>query len=116
MLFKTFDLYLSLFKNRLYHSVGGPIMMISEVSNSAKHGFKMFLLLLVIINLNLAILNLIPIPILDGGQILFTTIEAIIRRPIPESIRITIHYICWILAIGLTLYLSCKDLFKLFIK
>lgn len=114
MLVSTFKQYLSLFKNRLYGSVGGPIMMISEVSKSAKHGFRIFLLLLVIINLNLAILNLIPIPILDGGQILFTTIEAIIRQPIPEVLRIGIHYVCWIAAIALTLYLSYQDILKLF--
>lgn len=113
MLVSTFKQYLSLFKDRLYGSVGGPIMMISEVSKSAKHGFRIFLLLLVIINLNLAVLNLIPIPILDGGQIFFTTIEAIIHRPIPEVIRIGVHYVCWVLAILLFIYLSYKDLLKL---
>lgn len=112
LLIKTFNQFKFLFKNKDYQSVGGPLMMISEVSSSAKHGFRIFLLLLVLVNLNLAILNLIPIPILDGGQILFTTIEAIIRRPIPESIRIGIHYICWICAIALTLYLSYKDILK----
>lgn len=114
ILVKTFNQYASLLKNKGYQSVGGPIMMISEVSKSAKHGFKIFLLLLVIININLAILNLIPVPILDGGQILFTTIEAIIRRPISETIRIGIHYVCWIAAIALTIYLSYKDILKLF--
>lgn len=114
ILIKTALQYKSLFQNRLYQSVGGPIMLISEVVNSAKHGFKMFLLLLVLVSLNLAILNLIPIPILDGGQILFTTIEAIIGRSIPEKIRLGIHYICWVAAIILVLYLSYKDLFKIF--
>ena len=112
LLVKTFQQYLALFKDKMYGSVGGPLMMISAVSNSAKDGFRAFLLLLVIINLNLAILNLIPIPILDGGQILFTTIEAIIRRPIPENIRLGIHYVCWILAIILTIWLSCHDIFR----
>jgi regulator of sigma E protease len=113
MLFKMAGQFKSIFQNKQYQAVGGPIMIISEVANSAKHGFRIFLLLLVIISLNLAILNLIPIPILDGGQILFTTIEAIIRRPIPENIRIGIHYVCWIAAISLFLYLSYKDIFKL---
>lgn len=112
LLIKTCQQYLALFKDKMYGSVGGPLMMISAVSNSAKDGFRAFLLLLVIINLNLAILNLIPIPILDGGQILFTTIEAIIRRPIPENIRMGIHYACWILAIILTIWLSCHDIFR----
>jgi len=112
LLVKTVQQYISLFKNKMYQAVGGPLMMISEVSNSTKHGLRMFLLLLVIINLNLAVLNLIPLPILDGGQILFTTIEAIIRRPIPEQIRMGVHYICWILAIGLTIFLSYKDIFR----
>lgn len=112
LIIKTIQQYIGLFKNKLYGSVGGPLMMISAVSNSAKDGLRAFLLLLIIVNLNLAILNLIPIPILDGGQILLTTIEAIIRRPIPENIRIGIHYVCWILAIILTIWLSYNDIFR----
>ena len=103
----------SMFQHRQYQAVGGPIMIISEVANSAKHGLRVFLLLLVIISLNLAVLNLIPLPILDGGQILFTTIEALIRRPIPENIRLVIHYACWIGAILLAIYLSYQDILKL---
>ncbi len=103
----------SMFQHRQYQAVGGPIMIISEVANSAKHGLRIFLLLLVVISLNLAVLNLIPLPILDGGQILFTTIEALIGRSIPEKIRLGIHYACWFSAILLAIYLSYQDILKL---
>jgi len=59
MLIKTAQQYKMLFQNKMYKSIGGPIMLISEVANSAKHGLRMFLLLLIIVSLNLAVLNLI---------------------------------------------------------
>jgi regulator of sigma E protease len=69
---------------------------------------------LAIISINLAILNLLPIGALDGGQLLFTTIEAIIRREIPEIIRLGINIASWVLILSLTLYLSYKDILRIF--
>ncbi len=106
----------SLFQQRSLQSIGGPVMIISEMTNSAKYGPRILIFFLVIISLNLAVLNLIPVPILDGGQILFTTIESLIGRAIPDTIKLTIHYICWFGAIALAIYLSYKDLFKIFFK
>ena len=63
-----------------------------------------------LISINLAILNLIPLPILDGGQILFYSIEALFRRPLPENVRMAIHYASWIFIMTLMVYLSFKDL------
>jgi regulator of sigma E protease len=93
--------------------MGGPVMIIAMTTRAAASGFKILLLLLAIISINLAILNLIPLPILDGGQILFYTIEAVIRRPLPDKIREYIHIGTWIMFILLFLYLSAKDIFRL---
>lgn len=91
--------------------MGGPLQIISVVTKGAGQGFSVFLLILAIISINLAVLNLIPLPILDGGQILFYTIEAIIRRPISPRIREYIHIASWILALLFMLYLSAQDLY-----
>jgi len=106
--------FISLFKQCSTDGVGGPLMIISSMMQGARFGFKIWLLLLAIISVNLAVLNLIPVPILDGGQILFTVIEAVLRRPLSEHIRMIIHYICWIAVMLLVVYLSCKDIKTIF--
>lgn len=95
--------------------IGGPVLVITETIKGAQKGLKTFLLFLAIISINLAILNLIPLPILDGGQILFVTIETIIGKQLPK-LREYIHIISWIAVMGLLFYLTLKDigLLKLF--
>jgi regulator of sigma E protease len=61
----------------------------------------------------LAILNLIPLPILDGGQILFYTIEAIIGRSIPDKIREYIFIGTWLGFMLLTIYLVGQDIMRI---
>jgi regulator of sigma E protease len=110
---QTLSAFSSIFTRRSVSGLGGPIAVISETIKGAKQGMKIFLLLLAFISINLAVLNLIPLPILDGGQIAFTTIEAILRRPVSEQIKIVIHYICWIGILLLALYLTFEDLRKI---
>jgi regulator of sigma E protease len=102
-----------MFTDRSMDKVGGPLMVISQTIKGAEKGAKVFMLLLAFISINLAMINLIPLPIMDGGQILFYTIEAIIRRPLPDQVRIYIHYACWIAVLVLVLYLSAKDILRM---
>ncbi len=92
--------------------MGGPLMIISAAATSAGQGFSMFLLLLAFISVNLAALNLIPLPILDGGQILVIAIELVLRRQLPEKAKIAIAYGCWAVLLSLMFYLSIKDVFR----
>ena len=104
----------NLFVTRDTSQMAGPISIISEMSKAASKGFGIFLILLAIISINLAILNLIPLPIFDGGQMLFYTIEAIIGRSLPIKVREGIHIVSWILIMLLILYLSGKDILRIF--
>ncbi len=72
--------------------VSGPIGIVTFGASRVTHGFMATLVLLSIISIDLAIINLLPIPGLDGGRLLFVIIEGIMRRPIPEKIvsRVTI--------------------------
>ncbi len=106
---KTFQGYAGIFTRADVKNMGGPIMIISLNMKFAAQGFLMLLLFLAIISINLAILNLIPLPILDGGQLLFYTIEAIIGRPLPEKVREYIHIVSWIAVLMLALYLTVND-------
>jgi len=104
---------LTLTRSRGIEKIGGPIMIIAMAVKSAAAGWKIFLLLLTIISINLAVLNVIPLPILDGGQILFYSIEALIRRPIPHKVREYIHIATWVMFMILFIYLGINDINRL---
>ena len=71
---------------------------------------------LAIISINLAVINLLPIGALDGGQLLFETIEAIIRRKIPEVVRFSINLASWFFILGLIIFLSYQDIISLILR
>lgn len=104
----------NMFVHRSFKGAGGPVLMISESVRQAKAGFVYLFIFLAIISINLAILNLLPLPILDGGQILFITIETIIGREIPAPIKNSIFIGSWMLILGLMLYLTYNDILGLF--
>lgn len=107
----TLSAFKYMFSKRDISQAGGPLMIISETAKSAGKGVKIFFLLLALISINLAVLNLIPVPILDGGQMLFYTIEAIAGRQLPIKVKEYIHIASWGLFMLLILYLSAKDIF-----
>ena len=88
-------------------------MLICQVTQFAGMGFKMFLFMLAFISINLAVFNVLPLPIFDGGQVLFFTIEAITGRPLSEKARENIHYYTWMGVIALFLYLTLRDILKI---
>jgi len=108
---------LAMFKNMVVKqdtsSVGGPVLIISETIKGAGQGLKTFLLLLAIISVSLAILNLIPLPILDGGQALLYTIEAITRTKLSEKTREVIFLASWILMLSLFVLITARDIWRL---
>jgi regulator of sigma E protease len=77
-----------LFTGRIsQREVGGPIMIGQLAGESARAGLDPFLAFMALISINLAVLNLLPVPVLDGGQFLFLLAEAVIRRPLPLKLR-----------------------------
>ena len=110
----TFAGFSTLFSKKGVSQVAGPVAIIAMTIKGAAAGWQIFMLLLAIISINLAVLNLIPLPILDGGQILFYGIEALIRRPLPHKVREYIHIGTWILFIILFIYLTAQDIGRIF--
>jgi regulator of sigma E protease len=68
-------------------NVGGPILIAQQAGEFARLGFDPFLEFMALISVNLAVLNLLPVPVLDGGQLLILLAEAVIRRPVPVVLR-----------------------------
>jgi regulator of sigma E protease len=106
----------TLIKNRSLKGVGGPVLIFSQGTKLAKQGFVYLLIFLAIISISLAIMNLIPIPALDGGQLVFVTIESIIGKEIPISIKNVIHLASIALLLALFLYITYRDILLLIKK
>jgi regulator of sigma E protease len=65
--------------------VGGPLLILEVAGKQAKEGTKNLIYFIAIISINLAVINLLPIPVLDGGHIMFNLIEIVIRRKISQK-------------------------------
>ncbi|MGH7508076.1 MAG: RIP metalloprotease RseP [Gemmatimonadales bacterium] len=104
-----------LFTGRISGStVGGPILIGQLAGETARLGLDIFLGFMALISINLAILNLLPIPVLDGGQFLFLLAEAVIRRPLPLKLRerlTTIGLVLIVLLMGLAFSNDIRRLF-----
>ncbi len=94
--------------------VSGPIGIAGAVGTASSHGLSALLTLTAIISINLALINLVPIPALDGGRLLFVLIEAIIRRPLPVVAARAVNTIGFGLLILLMIVVSAHDIFKFF--
>ena len=66
-------------------TMGGPILIVQMAGEQASRGFLSFFIFMAIININLGVLNLLPIPILDGGHLLFLGIESVRGKPLSEK-------------------------------
>ena len=78
------------------------------------YGWRLAIWFSVLLNVNLALLNLLPIPVLDGGHIVMATVEGIFRRPIPHRILACVTNGCALLVIGFMLYVTVFDVTGLF--
>ena len=94
--------------------VTGPVGIASVVGHSAKTGVADLLMIIAVISANLAVINLVPFPALDGGRVVVVIIEAIIRRPINSKFIGWVNGIGFILLIGLMLVVTFKDVFYMF--
>jgi regulator of sigma E protease len=94
--------------------VTGPVGIANVVGNSAKTGVAELLMIIAVISANLAVINMVPFPALDGGRVVVVILEAIIRRPINAKVIGWVNGIGFILLIGLMLVVTFKDVFYLF--
>ena len=93
--------------------VSGPVGIAGAVGSASAQGFGDLLSIMALISINLALINLIPIPALDGGRLLFVIIESIIRRPIKPSVARTINSIGFVFLILLMVVFTAHDIFKI---
>lgn len=90
--------------------VAGPVGLVKVVNQTKDYGIESFLLLLALVSLNLAIMNLLPIPGLDGGKILFVLLKLISRGKITDDMEFKATMCGMILLLGLFVVLTVNDI------
>lgn len=93
--------------------VAGPVGMVGMVGDASQYGIAYLLSFTALISINLAVLNLVPFPALDGGRLLFVLIEAIIRRPISPKVTNAVNALGFALLIFFMILVTTSDIGKL---
>jgi regulator of sigma E protease len=91
-------------------SFGGPIAIAQLATQSAEYGILAFLWFMAQLSMSLAILNILPIPALDGGHLLMLVIEKVIRREIPHRVKIAVQQVGFILLLAFMAFVIYNDI------
>lgn len=94
-------------------SVSGPVGVTEVIVDAAKTNWIQLLYIVIVITINLGVMNLLPLPALDGGQFVICGIEMIIRRPFPERVKGIINFVGLALLMLLMLVITFKDIVAL---
>ncbi|MDR4506170.1 MAG: RIP metalloprotease RseP [Candidatus Scalindua sp.] len=95
-------------------ALGGPVLIAQASYESAKSGIGKLVYFLAIISINLAVLNILPVPVLDGGHLLFIGIEKIKGSPVSERTLVIANYIGLALILSLVIYATKNDIMRIF--
>jgi regulator of sigma E protease len=95
-------------------NLGGPILIAQMAGQQAQEGFASFLAFVAVLSINLGVLNLLPIPVLDGGHLLFFIVEAVIGRPVSVRYRDMAQQVGIFLLLLLMVYAFYNDIARFF--
>ncbi|MDR1957436.1 MAG: site-2 protease family protein [Planctomycetaceae bacterium] len=90
--------------------MGGPLLIVTAAYDAAANGMGTLLILLCMLGANLAVINILPIPVLDGGHVVFLLYEAIFRKPPNENVQIILSYLGLFLILALMVWVFALDL------
>lgn len=94
-------------------AVSGPVGVTAVIGSAAKQSLKNILPIMALITINLGLFNLLPVPALDGGRLLFILIEMIFRKPVPQRYEAAVHAAGFAVLIGFMLLITAKDIWSL---
>ena len=95
------------------NNLSGPVGIVTAIGQAARYGLGDVLELLALITVNLGVFNLLPIPALDGGKLVFLAIEGVTRRPVSERVQGALTLATFALLLGLMLFATYNDLLRL---
>lgn len=94
-------------------NLSGPITIAKVASTSAKSGLESYVGFLALLSVSLGVLNLLPIPVLDGGHLLYYTVELIAGRPVPERVQMVGYQVGLFLVLSLMVFALYNDFSRL---
>ncbi|MGH7253166.1 MAG: site-2 protease family protein, partial [Nitrospiraceae bacterium] len=94
-------------------NIGGPLTIASISGEAATQGASSLIFLIAILSINLGVLNLLPIPILDGGHLLFFAIETVLRKPLGDRQREIAQQVGLLLLVGIMVFAFWNDIERL---
>lgn len=94
-------------------NLSGPITIAKVASASAKSGLEAYISFLALLSVSLGVLNLLPIPVLDGGHLMYYTIELLFGRPVPEKIQMMGYQVGLFLVLGIMVLAVYNDIARL---
>ncbi len=97
-------------------AVSGPVGVTAAIGSVAKQSLRNILPIAALITINLGLFNLLPLPALDGGRLLFILIEMITRKKVPEKYESLVHTAGFIILIAFMLIITLKDIWSLIFK
>ena len=99
-------------------AVSGPVgvteALTDAIDNDVKTGSNSFVYLAVVISMNLGVMNLLPLPALDGGRLVFLIIEGIRRKPVKPEVEGYVHFAGLVILMAFMLFVCVKDVIKIF--
>jgi regulator of sigma E protease len=96
-------------------AIGGPWMMYHAASVSGNQGWDTFLLMIALISVNLGLINLLPIPMLDGGHLLVFAVEGAMQRPLSNRTRVRIQQVGLVLIVSIVILAARNDVIRFFL-
>ena len=93
-------------------AMGGIGSIFGAATSSAERGLAQLLIFLCMLSANLAIINMLPIPVLDGGHMVFLVYEGLFRKPVPEKWFLAATYAGFLFVLGLLLFANGLDVFR----
>ncbi len=116
--FRTLDLLIQTIRNIIVgkasfqQSIGGPIMIAKQASATADMGIASFSRFIAMLSMSLAFINILPFPALDGGHLIFVSLESAIRRELPLKIKMAIQQAGFVILILFMVYIFYIDIMR----
>ena len=110
------DLVTGKYGKSTWKAMSGPVGLTAAIGNIAKQRLFDLIPIMALITMNLGLFNLLPLPALDGGRLLFILVEMLTRKKVPEKYEALIHGIGFALLLGLMILITAKDVLGLIIK